>query len=274
MPAKRVTNICLVISIFAFFASTGARGQALISARVLSSEGPVEIQRRPQGEAALVKITYRANDELLAGDVIKTLKGGRLVLGLTDGSQAVIGEKTTVEITDLSQSPRTIFNVLRGKTRIKIEKMGGRPNPYKVNTPTAVIAVRGTLFDVFVTEKETRVFVYEGAVAVSSPATPEALILLSPGQRTRVRQARPPEAPTDFRPDLNNDTFKPRPSDGRRNGDLSDERDGDNRPHERPDDRRDRGAPTPSDKGNSDGQKEGQKGGDKHPPGEASPAGN
>ncbi len=99
---------------------------------------------------------------MAAGDVIRTFKGGRLVLGLSDGSQAIIGEQTTVEITDLSRSPRTIFNLLRGKTRVKIEKMGGRPNPYRVNTPTAVIAVRGTLFDVLVSEKETQVLAHEG----------------------------------------------------------------------------------------------------------------
>lgn|GEM_PF-2247143 len=209
MPPKKVTVILLIASL-TLLASNSARGQALVSARVLSSEGPVEIQRRAQGEAALQKIAYRVNDELLAGDVIKTFKGGRLVLGLADGSQAIIGEKTTVEITDLGQSPRTIFNLLRGKTRIKIEKMGGRPNPYRVNTPTAVIAVRGTLFDVFATEKETQVFVYEGVVAVSNLTAPEAPVILSPGQRTRVDQARPPATPSRFRPDHNDDTFKPR----------------------------------------------------------------
>ncbi|HYX40739.1 MAG TPA: FecR family protein, partial [Pyrinomonadaceae bacterium] len=156
-----------MIASIAFLAAINAPAQTLTSARILSSTGPVEIQRRAQGQTALMKISYRVNDELLAGDVIKTLKGGRLVLGLTDGSQAIISELTTVEITDLSKSPRTIFNLLRGKTRIKIEKVGGRPNPYRVNTPTAVVAVRGTLFDVLVTSKETQVFVHEGEVAVS-----------------------------------------------------------------------------------------------------------
>src|SRR5207253_2390830 len=134
------------------------------------------------------------------GDVIKTHKGGRFVLGLADGSQAIISENTTVEILDLSRSPRTIFNLLRGKTRIKIEKVGGRPNPYRVNTPTAVIAVRGTLFDVFATEKDTQVFVHEGEVAVSNLLVPERTVICSPGQRTRVQQAQPPEAPSHFQP--------------------------------------------------------------------------
>jgi hypothetical protein len=143
--------------------------------------------------------------------VIKTYRGGRLVLGLSDGSQAIISDNTTVQIADLSQSPRTIFNLLRGKTRVKIERVGGRPNPYRVNTPTAVIAVRGTLFDVFVAEKETQVFVHEGEVAVSNLVAPERFVVLSPGERTRVQQAQPPEPPAYFQPSRNNDTFKPQP---------------------------------------------------------------
>jgi len=213
MLFKRASVSCLLIASIAFLAAINAPAQTLTSARILSSTGPVEIQRRAQGQTALMKISYRVNDELLAGDVIKTLKGGRLVLGLTDGSQAIISELTTVEITDLSKSPRTIFNLLRGKTRIKIEKVGGRPNPYRVNTPTAVIAVRGTLFDVLVTSKETQVYVHEGEVAVSSLIAPEAPVILSPGQRTRVQQAQPPESPSHFQPGRNDDTFKPHPTD-------------------------------------------------------------
>src|SRR5438067_2456181 len=203
MLSKRLSLSYLLLSSIACLAASHAQAQTLASARILSSEGAVEIQRRAQGQAALVKIAYRVNDELRAGDVIKTLRGGRLVLGLTDGSQAIISEQTTVEITDLSKSPRTIFNLLRGKTRIKIEKVGGRPNPYRVNTPTAVIAVRGTLFDVLVSQKETQVFVHEGEVAVSSLVAPAAPVILSPGQRTRVQQAQPPESPSHFQPGRN-----------------------------------------------------------------------
>jgi hypothetical protein len=90
--------------------------------------------------------------------------------------------------------------------------MGGRPNPYKVNTPTAVIAVRGTIFDVFVSEKETRVLVYEGEVAVSNQASPSVLVILPAGWSTRVKRDRPPDSPSTFRPDRLNDTFESRPT--------------------------------------------------------------
>ena len=213
MRSKRIFLTSLLISNIALLTALNAQAQTLAAARILSSTGPVEIERRSQEQATSMKITYRVNDQLVAGDVIKTYAGGRLVLGLTDGSQAIIGEKTIVELADLSKSPRTIFNVLRGKTRIKIEKVGGRPNPYRVNTPTTVIAVRGTLFDVLVTGKETQVFVHEGEVAVTNFARPDVMVILVPGERTRVQQTQPPEPPSRFQPNRNNDMFRPGPSD-------------------------------------------------------------
>lgn len=213
MLSKRVSLTCLLISAVTLLAAINAHSQTLASARILTSEGAVKIHRRSQVKGMLTEITYGVNDELFAGDVIQTLKGGRLVLGLTDGSQAIIAEKTVVEIMDLSSSPRTIFNLLRGKTRVRIEKAGGRPNPYRVNTPTTVIAVRGTIFDVFVTEKETEVFVHEGEVAVSNVVRPEVTVILSPGQRTRVEQTRPPESPSRFEPGRNNEKFRTDQSD-------------------------------------------------------------
>jgi hypothetical protein len=208
MLSKRVIITSLLVSAVTLLASVNARSQTLASARILSSEGHVAIHRRSPVKGMLTEITYRVNDELFTSDVIQTFKGGRLVLGLVDGSQAIIAEKAIVEIMDLSSSPRTIFNVLRGKTRVKIEKVGGRPNPYRVNTPTTVIAVRGTLFDVIVTEKETEVFVHEGEVVVSNFVRPEVTVILSPGQSTRVEQTQPPEPPSRFEPGRNNDSFK------------------------------------------------------------------
>src|SRR4029078_7551238 len=120
-----------------------------------------EIRRSSDSQPQIQKIAYKVNDELRTGDTIITGKSGRFVLGLSDGSQAMIAPQTTVVIKDLSQSPRTLFNVIRGKTRIHIEKLGGQPNPYRVNTPTAVIAVRGTIFDVLVDGNETQVFLHE-----------------------------------------------------------------------------------------------------------------
>lgn len=223
MHTKLTILGCLMCAAALGLASRSAFPQELVSARILSSEGAVEIRRSLQGQARLVRIDFHKNDELLAGDVITTRRGARLVLGLTDGSQAIIGGDTSVEIKDLSQSPRTIFKLLRGKTRIKIEKTGGQPNPYRVDTPTAVIAVRGTLFDVLVKESETEVFVHEGAVAVSNLLAPGNVILVSPGERSRVIQGRAPEAPSPFKPGQNDDKFNSVDESGGRRGSSPDD---------------------------------------------------
>jgi hypothetical protein len=205
---KLVWFACLPLLLFAI-GGDRASGQHLVEARILSVDGPVEIRRSPSSGAVLTKIKFKPAEQLKAGDRITTGWGGRLILGLTDGSQAVIGERSIVEVRDLGSSPRELFHVLRGKTRVYIEKLGGRPNPYRINTPTAVIAVRGTLFDVIVKSNETEVFVHEGAVAVSSLNELEHLVLLSAGQMTRVRRDQPPTPAATFKPGRNDDSFRP-----------------------------------------------------------------
>lgn len=204
---KRACFACLPLVLLAI-CSDRASGQNLVSAMILSVDGSVEIRRAPPGGATLKKIDLKRHDYLNAGDRIATGLRARLVLGLSDGSLAVVGERTVIEIRDLSSSPRELFQVLRGKTRVYIEKLGGRPNPYRVNTPTAVIAVRGTLFDVIVRTNETEVFVHEGEVAVSSVLAPEQMVLLSAGQMTRVRRGQSPATPSLFKPGRNDDSFR------------------------------------------------------------------
>jgi hypothetical protein len=208
MVSKKLRAFCLICGSLLLLTGGSVRAQDLASARVLSVEGQVEIRRRPSDQPQIQTIAFRVNDELKAGDTIITGRKGRLVLGLSDGSQAVIAQQTTVVIKDLSQSPRTLFNVVRGKTRVYIEKLGGRPNPYRVNTPTAVIAVRGTIFDVLVEEDETQVFLHEGEVEVTSKMAPDRPVFLFAGQMTRLTSQRPPAIPGSFKPGRNDGTFK------------------------------------------------------------------
>jgi hypothetical protein len=218
----KILSIVRFTFVIALILSAGsAQAQDLVSARVLSIEGQVEIRRQSSDQPQIQKIAFKIADELKAGDTIVTGKSGRLVLGLSDGSQAVIAPKTTVVIQDLSQSPRTLFNVIRGKTRVHIEKLGGQPNPYRVNTPTAVIAVRGTIFDVLVDDDETQVFLHEGQVEVTNLTAPNQPILLFAGQMTKVFLQRLPATPGSFKPGRNDGTFKTRrenkaPQDNRR----------------------------------------------------------
>jgi FecR protein len=211
----KILSFVFILCASVLIPGTGCvRAQDLVSARVLSTEGQVEIRRQPESQPRIQKIAYKVDDEVRAGDTIITGKGGRLVLGLSDGSQAVIASQTTVVIKDLTQSPRTLFHVIKGRTRIHIEKLGGQPNPYRVNTPTAVIAVRGTIFDVLVNGDETQVFLHEGEVAVTNLTFPDQPVILSAGQMTRVLMQRLPQPPGSFKIGRNDGTFKEGPGQG------------------------------------------------------------
>lgn len=188
--------------------SLSGRAQDSFSVRVLTIDGQVEIQRRPDDQARFETISIRVNDQLRSGDTIVTGRNGRLVIGLSDGSQAVIAPKTTVRIDQLSASPRNLFNLIKGKTRIQIEKLGGRPNPYRVNTPTAVIAVRGTIFDLLVDDDETEVYLHEGEVEVSNRRFPDQPLQILAGQSTRIERLRAPTLPQIFRKGRNDGIFR------------------------------------------------------------------
>ena len=198
-----------------------AQAQDLAMATIVDSQGSVQISRPDPAKRTMNAIKFRTNDTVYKGDVIKTGSNGRLTLKLKDNSLAIVSENTTVEVKDTSEQTRTIFYILRGKTRIKIEKLGGKPNPYKITTPTTVIAVRGTIFDVIVDDKKTEVYVNEGEVSVVNLFAPTQEVILTPGNFTRVTGENPPRNPAQFSPNRNDKFFEPR------------ERGQNNRPNER-----------------------------------------
>jgi len=222
------TRLVLVLGMLLALAQAGSAQEAFRPI-VLNFEGEVEIQRAANGQtssavtAVKARVDLRAREPLFPGDTITTGRNGRLVLGLPDGSQAVIAPKTTVRVEQLETTPRTLFHLLKGKTRVQIQKLGGQPNPYRINTPTTVIAIRGTIFDVAVDQEQTEVFLLEGEVEVSNRSFPDQILRLNAGQSTRVPRLRPPLPPRGFRPGKNDGNFRlrsvpngpPRPNQGR-----------------------------------------------------------
>src|ERR1700693_2050986 len=72
---------------------------------------------------------------------------------------------------------------MRGSVRVKINHFAGRPNPYRINSPTASIAVRGTDFSITVDSRgDTQVMVYEGAVEVTSLIDPAQSVVIEAGR--------------------------------------------------------------------------------------------
>lgn len=124
------------------------------------------------------------------GDRVDTRGGGRLVVELSDGSMVVVLPESVLVLKDFraAASLRELFEITLGLVRVKVNHFGGRPNPYRMNSPTASIAVRGTEFNVVVaSEGDTNVEVFEGAVEVSSLADPGSKALIEAGKAVLVR---------------------------------------------------------------------------------------
>lgn len=164
--------------------SANAWGQT-VEVRVASVSGQVRISGNARASSLLLQ------GELLSpGDTIDTHGGGRVRIELSDGSVVIVQPETRLVLQDYrsASSLRELLRVFVGRVRIKINYFGSQPNPYRVNSPSASIAVRGTEFGVAVgTGGDTEVVVYEGLVEVSSVSDPSSRVLVETGRGVTVR---------------------------------------------------------------------------------------
>jgi ferric-dicitrate binding protein FerR (iron transport regulator) len=105
---------------------------------------------------------------------------------LADGSYFEVFEKSRVEF-HADYGWTHLLNVIIGHVKVFIDHSKG-PNSNSVTTPTAVISVRGTIFDIVVEDDDgtTLVTVDDGLVQVRNVTAPGAEPLLKPGDSVRV----------------------------------------------------------------------------------------
>ena len=161
--------------------------------RVSSVAGPVEwrtVSTRPFTPLTSARA-------IQAGDELRTGPGAQVILEVPDGSYMVVSENSKLVVEDFwSPNLRSLMNLMVGKVRFYVQRLGGRPNPYRVTTPTALIAVRGTIFEVTVDEAQiAEVRCLEGRVAVETVGLPDREVILESGRKTLVRPGEYPLPP-------------------------------------------------------------------------------
>ncbi len=180
--------ISFSIWVIASFAAAYTQAQGRRDAWIDSVFGDVSRYRMTSG--SVMRYSVAKNDSLDAGDEIQTGSNGRTVIGLADGSQVLVHPNSKIKLKDLrsASSARDLLEIVFGRVRISIQHYGNRPNPCRVNTPTASIAVRGTVFDVeYGPTHETQVSVIEGLVDVTSTARPDRTEHVQAGRTVIVR---------------------------------------------------------------------------------------
>src|SRR5467141_419551 len=144
-------------------------------------------------------------EQLPPGTILDT-GSGRLLLLLSDGSEVIVRAHTRLQVQQPSLTDPSYFQLLLGRIRALINKRTGGAVPFELGTPSAVIAVRGTQFDVEVNPGNvTEVDVVDGLVEVYGRNAAGGSVLLEPGFSTRVGMDSGPEQPeptNEMRPEV------------------------------------------------------------------------
>src|SRR5258707_377606 len=144
-------------------------------------------------------------EQLPPGTVLDT-GSGRLLLRLSDGSEVMVRAHTRLQVQQPSLTDPSYFQLLLGRIRALVNKRTGGAVPFELGTPSAVIAVRGTQFEVEGNSRNvTEVDVVDGLVEVYGRNAAGGSVLLEPGFSTRVGLDSGPEQPAptnEMRPEV------------------------------------------------------------------------
>ena len=157
------------------------------AAKLISFTGQISVMRDSTPWA------LNLGDLIQTQQVIVTGADGYGVFEIADGSKFEVFPKSHVVFRANRGDWRDLLEVWLGKVRVQIEHPGGLPNNNKVRTPTAVISVRGTIFDVEVEDEDATTLVIdeEGSVAVQHLLRPGDPKILGPGEYVRVYRNEP-----------------------------------------------------------------------------------
>ena len=151
--------------------------------------GKEEIQVKPFNSEVWSPARLKA--AVMDGDVIKTLVESRCEITLTDGTIIRIGENSSFHFIDVNlkkQMRRLRAELPQGEAWVNASTAKAGKKDYQLKAPTAVCAIRGTIYDV-IADSATTCKVYDGKVEVG-PVTKWSTSMPGAAKRT-ARQAGP-----------------------------------------------------------------------------------
>ena len=179
----------LLIAVALVVSSNPLRAQCVLSAQSIGTGAMVLFQSgdvSQLGDRAGYRVIIPPCGIVNQQHVIKTGPDGYAKFQVSDGStfevfpNSEVTFRKTYGITDL-------LNVWMGKVKVYIQHFPGVPNPNNVTTPTALISVRGTIFDVEVQDDgATFVTLDEGLVDVRHLQVASRIVSLHPGESVQV----------------------------------------------------------------------------------------
>jgi FecR protein len=138
------------------------------------------------GDRAGYRVTIPPCGIVKQQQVIRTGADGYAKFQVSDGSTFEVFPNSEVTFRK-TYGIGDLLNVWMGKVKVYIQHLPGIPNPNNVTTPTALISVRGTIFDVQVDlDGTTFVTLDEGIVDVRHLRVSSGVVRLNPGESIQV----------------------------------------------------------------------------------------
>ena len=141
-------------------------------------EGEVQMMAREEQSWR----SLSSNAILKGGDKVRVLDDGRLEMVLDNRSVLRLAANSTLELKEVERKPQKEtyrFALSLGKMWTRVTRLLGFGSKYQVDTPTAITAVQGTVYDLQVdSDQQTRVRVHSGNVLVYNPFAGD----LAPGE--------------------------------------------------------------------------------------------
>jgi len=162
-------------------------GQSTAAARLVLMTGRVSVLNDGAEWALSLGSVVKPQQMIITGP------DGYAQFQVSDGSTFEVFQNARMQFRANPPNWQDLLEVLIGRVKVHIQHWGNIPNHNRVSTPTAVISVRGTVFDVVVEDDDytTLVSVEEGVVAVRHQHQPGDAKELRAGESIRVFMNQP-----------------------------------------------------------------------------------
>ncbi len=161
MTDRSASAVSIKLRILIFAVALGA--SASLAAEMIGTVSSVngEVTRGGGG-------SIKAGDSVSQGEVIKSSSGGSAKITFSDGTSMSVGSSAQVTLSHFVYADKkktfekASFDLAKGAFRFATGNSDKKA--YEVKTPTSTLSVRGTVFTMNVTEKNTTVNVISGTV--------------------------------------------------------------------------------------------------------------
>jgi hypothetical protein len=165
---RKYLRLVLCLFLFSFQKAYGEKTIIGTVSFIIGAPGDVTVQHDGESEWHHVAL----NDPVRDADRMKTKEESRCEVKLTDNSILRIGENSEFEFTAVAieeKMKNVKTQLIKGNVWSNLKKRKADNRGFQIKTPTAVCAVRGTIYRI-AADSTTSCLVYDGAVDVG-PST-------------------------------------------------------------------------------------------------------